>query len=61
MPRPMHPAATPWKPPSPSPDLHASALHQLGLDRERLSVCFPNLDLKLTGVEAGRVVKSILV
>jgi uncharacterized protein (DUF1501 family) len=41
-------------------DLHATLLHQLGLDHERLSVRFQGLDLKLTGVLPARVVKEVL-
>jgi hypothetical protein len=42
-------------------DLHATMLHLLGIDHERLSVKFQGLDVKLTGVEEARVVKDILV
>jgi len=41
-------------------DLHATMLHQLGIDHERLSYRSQGLDFKLTGVEAARVVKDIL-
>lgn len=41
-------------------DLHATLLHQLGLDHQRLSVPYQGLDMKLTGVEPARVVKQIL-
>ncbi len=41
-------------------DLHATMLHQLGIDHERFSVKFQGLDLKLTGVEPARVVKEIV-
>ncbi len=41
-------------------DLHASALHLLGINHERLSYRFQGLDYKLTGVEPSRVVKEIL-
>jgi hypothetical protein len=41
-------------------DLHATLLHQLGLDHERLSVKFQGLDLKLTGVLPAHVVKEVL-
>jgi uncharacterized protein (DUF1501 family) len=42
-------------------DLHATVLHQLGIDHNRLSVKYQGLDMKLTGVEPARVVKEILV
>ena len=41
-------------------DLHATILHQLGVDHERFTHRFQGLDFKLTGVEAARVVKEIL-
>jgi hypothetical protein len=41
-------------------DLHATMLHLLGLDHEKLSVKYQGLDMKLTGVEPARVVKEIL-
>jgi hypothetical protein len=41
-------------------DLHATLLHQLGLDHERLHVRSQGLDLKLTGVLPARVVKEVL-
>lgn len=41
-------------------DLHATLLHQLGLDHERLSVRYQGLDLKLTGVVPAKVVKEVL-
>ncbi len=40
-------------------DFHATMLHLLGVDHERLSVKFQGLDARLTGI-AGRVVKGIL-
>ena len=40
-------------------DLHATVLHLLGIDHERLSHRFQGLDFKLTGVEPARVVKEI--
>lgn len=42
-------------------DLHATALHLLGVDHERFSHRFQGLDYKLTGVDPSRVVKEILV
>jgi hypothetical protein len=41
-------------------DLHATILHLLGLDHERLTYKFQGLDAKLTGVEPARVVQEIL-
>lgn len=41
-------------------DLHATILHQLGIDHERLSIRFQGLDVRLTGVEEAHVVKEIL-
>ena len=42
------------------PDLHATILHQLGIDHEHLTFQSAGLDFKLTGVEPCRVVKEIL-
>lgn len=41
-------------------DLHATALHLLGMDHERFAYRFQGLDFKLTGVEPSRVVRDIL-
>ena len=41
-------------------DLHATILHQLGIDHERLTFPFQGLDHKLTGVEKAYVVRGIL-
>jgi hypothetical protein len=41
-------------------DLHATILHLLGLDHERLTYKFQGLDARLTGVEPASVVKEIL-
>ncbi len=41
-------------------DLHATLLHQLGLDHHRLSVRFQGLDYRLTGVEGPRVVEELV-
>ncbi len=41
-------------------DLHATVLHLLGIDHERLTYRFQGLDFKLTGVEPAKVVKGIL-
>ena len=42
-------------------DLHATLLHQLGIDHSRFSYKFQGLDSKLTGVEPARVVSDLLV
>lgn len=41
-------------------DFHATILHQLGIDHQRLTYPFLGLDQKLTGVEETRVIKEIL-
>jgi uncharacterized protein (DUF1501 family) len=41
------------------PDFHATMLHLLGIDHQRLTVKFQGLDARLTGI-AGNVVKDIL-
>jgi hypothetical protein len=41
-------------------DLHATILHQLGIDHEKLTFNYQGLDQKLTGVEPAHVVKDIL-
>ncbi|QDS95963.1 hypothetical protein FF011L_47650 [Roseimaritima multifibrata] len=41
-------------------DLHATILHQLGIDHKRFSVKFQGLNMKLTGVEEAHVVHDIL-
>ncbi len=41
-------------------DLHATILHQMGIDPERLTVKHQGLDMKLTGVEPSRVLKEIV-
>jgi hypothetical protein len=40
-------------------DLHATILHALGLDHERLTFKFQGLDQKLTGVDPAKVVKAL--
>jgi uncharacterized protein (DUF1501 family) len=40
-------------------DLHATLLHALGLEHERLSFKFQGLDQRLTGVEPAKVVKEL--
>lgn len=42
-------------------DLHATALHQLGVDHERLIYRYQGLDFRLTGVEPAQIVRAILV
>jgi uncharacterized protein (DUF1501 family) len=42
-------------------DLHATMLHALGLEHERLSFKFQGLDQRLTGVEPAKVVKGLFV
>jgi hypothetical protein len=42
-------------------DLHATMLHQLGIDHRRFSVKHQGLDMRLTGVEDARVVREILI
>ncbi len=41
-------------------DLHATMLHQLGIDHAKFSVPYQGLDLRLTGVEPARVIKDII-
>src|SRR5712692_7622575 len=41
-------------------DFHATMLHLLGVNHERLTVKFQGLDAKLTGVQGASVVKGIL-
>ena len=41
------------------PDLHATILHQLGLDHERLTYRYTGRDFRLTDV-SGDVVREIL-
>jgi uncharacterized protein (DUF1501 family) len=48
------------KDPVPIRDFHATLLHQLGIDHERLVYPFQGLDQKLTGVEPAKVVKDIV-
>ncbi len=40
-------------------DLHATMLHALGLEHERLSFKFQGLDQRLTGVEPAKVIKGL--
>ncbi len=41
-------------------DLHATMLHLLGIDHQRLSFPFQGLDQRLTGVEEARVIRDII-
>lgn len=41
-------------------DLHATMLHQLGIQHDAFSFRFQGLDAKLTGVEGARVIHDIL-
>ncbi len=41
-------------------DFHATILHLLGIDHERLSYKFQGLDARLTGVEESHVLNDIL-
>jgi uncharacterized protein (DUF1501 family) len=42
-------------------DLHATVLHALGIDHERLTYKFQGLDQRLTGVEPAKVIKDLFV
>ena len=42
-------------------DLHATMLHALGLEHERLSFKFQGLDQRLTGVDPAKVLKELFV
>jgi uncharacterized protein (DUF1501 family) len=41
-------------------DFHATLLHLLGIEHERLSVKYQGLDMRLTGVEPARVVHDVI-
>jgi hypothetical protein len=41
-------------------DLHATMLHQLGIDHEGFRFKFQGLDARLSGVEGAKVIKDIL-
>jgi uncharacterized protein (DUF1501 family) len=41
-------------------DLHATMLHQLGIQHDAFSIKFQGLDAKLSGVEGASVIKEIL-
>ena len=42
-------------------DVHATMLHQLGIDHEAFTFKFLGLDARLSGVEGAKVIKNILV
>ena len=42
-------------------DIHATILHQLGLDHQRLTVRSQGLDFRLTGVDPAKVLTDVLV
>ena len=42
-------------------DLHATMLHQLGIDHKKLTFPFQGLDQRLTGVEPSHIIKEVLV
>jgi uncharacterized protein (DUF1501 family) len=42
-------------------DIHATLLHLLGLDHQRLAVRFQGLDYRLTGVEPAHVLRDLIV
>ena len=42
-------------------DLHATLLHQFGIDHSRFSTKFQGLDYRLTGVEPAKPVQAIMV
>jgi len=41
-------------------DLHATILHLLGLDHDKLAFRYNGLDMRLTGVEGGKVVDAVV-
>jgi len=41
-------------------DLHATMMHQLGIEHDSFSIKFQGLDAKLTGVEGAKVIHEIL-
>jgi hypothetical protein len=42
-------------------DIHATMLHQLGIEHSQFAYRFQGLDARLTGVERCKVVREILV
>jgi hypothetical protein len=41
-------------------DLHATMLHQLGINHDAFSFKFQGLDARLSGVEGAKLIKGIL-
>ena len=41
-------------------NLHATALHQMGLDPDKLSYFYAGLDQKLVGVEGAEIMRRIV-
>jgi hypothetical protein len=41
-------------------DIHATMLHQLGIQHDAFSFKFQGLDARLSGVEGAKVIKKIL-
>jgi hypothetical protein len=41
-------------------DLHATMLHQLGIDHEAFTFKFQGLDFRLSGVEGARILTEIV-
>ena len=41
-------------------DLHATILHLMGLDHEKLTFFYQGLDQKLTGVQEHHVIEKVL-
>ncbi|KAB2638119.1 MAG: DUF1501 domain-containing protein, partial [Verrucomicrobia bacterium] len=41
-------------------DFHATMLHVLGIDHERMSIRSQGLDMRLTGVEPAKIITDIL-
>jgi hypothetical protein len=41
-------------------DLHATILHLMGLDHERLTFFYGGLDQKLTGPQGGEVIRGVV-
>jgi arylsulfatase A-like enzyme len=41
-------------------DIHATILHQLGIDHEKLTFRSQGLDFRLTGVDPAKVIKPIV-
>ena len=41
-------------------DLHATMLHQLGIEHNQFTYKFQGLDARLSGVDGAKVIKSII-